>query len=60
MTIDLGLMLAGMLAVGFLCQWLAWRVKLPAIVFLLIAGLLLGPVSGVLNPDQLLGKLLFL
>ncbi|TAL72086.1 MAG: sodium:proton antiporter [Rhodanobacter sp.] len=59
MTIDLGLMLAGMLAVGFLCQWLAWRVKLPAIVFLLIAGLLLGPVSGVLNPDQLLGKLLF-
>ncbi len=59
MTIDLGLMLAGMLMVGFLAQWLAWRVKLPAIVFLLLAGLVLGPVSSVLDPDKLLGDLLF-
>ena len=48
MTIELGLMLAGMLMIGFLAQWLAWRVKLPAILFLLLAGILLGPVSGVL------------
>ena len=59
MTIELGLMLAGMLTIGFLAQWLAWRVKLPAIVFLLLAGIVLGPVSGVLNPDKLLGDLLF-
>ncbi|HET8765125.1 MAG TPA: sodium:proton antiporter, partial [Rhodanobacter sp.] len=59
MAIGPGLMLAGMLAVGFACQWLAWRVKLPAIVFLLLAGLLLGPVTGVLDPDRLLGTLLF-
>ena len=59
MTIELGLMLAGMLMIGFLAQWLAWRVKLPAILFLLLAGILLGPVSGVLVPDRLLGALLF-
>lgn len=59
MTIELGLMLAGLLTIGFLAQWLAWRVKLPAIVFLLLAGIALGPVCGVLNPDKLLGDLLF-
>ncbi len=59
MIVELGLMLAGMLMIGFLAQWLAWRVKLPAILFLLLAGIVLGPVSGVLNPDKLLGDLLF-
>ena len=59
MTIELGLMLTGMLGIGFLAQWLAWRVKLPAILFLLLAGILLGPVSHVLQPDQMLGDLLF-
>jgi len=59
MTIELSLMLTGMLVIGFLAQWLAWRVKLPAIVFLLLAGIVLGPVSGVLDPDKLLGELLF-
>ncbi|MEW9571841.1 cation:proton antiporter [Rhodanobacter sp. Si-c] len=59
MSIEPGVMLTGMLVIGYLCQWLAWRVKLPAIVFLLLAGLLLGPVSGLLHPDKLLGPLLF-
>jgi len=59
MTIELGLMLTGMLVVGFLSQWLAWWVRLPAILFLLLAGIVLGPVSGLLNPDKLLGNLLF-
>ena len=59
MTIELGLMLASMLMIGFLAQWLAWRVKLPAILFLLLAGILLGPVTGLVDPDKLLGSLLF-
>jgi NhaP-type Na+/H+ or K+/H+ antiporter len=59
MSIELGLMLTGMLAIGFFAQWLAWRVKLPAILFLLLAGILLGPVFHVLDPDKLLGPLLF-
>ena len=59
MTIELSLMLAGMLMIGFLAQWLAWRVRLPAILFLLLAGIVMGPVTGVLDPDKLLGDLLF-
>ena len=27
-----------LLVLGFLCQWLAWRVRLPAILFLLLVG----------------------
>ncbi|MFV0278193.1 MAG: cation:proton antiporter, partial [Parahaliea sp.] len=52
------LTLALVLLVATLCQWLAWRVRLPAILFLLLSGLVLGPVSGWLNPDELLGDLL--
>ena len=50
--------ICGILAVGFACQWIAWRVKLPAILFLLAAGILAGPVLGWLDPDALLGDLL--
>ncbi|PHS24660.1 MAG: sodium:proton antiporter [Methylophaga sp.] len=45
--------------VATLCQWFAWWVKLPAIVFLLLAGLVLGPLTGWLDPDALFGDLLF-
>ena len=59
MTLQPGLMLACMLGIGFFAQWLAWRVKLPAILFLLLAGIVLGPVTGVFRPDAMLGDLLF-
>ncbi|NNC99671.1 MAG: sodium:proton antiporter [Gammaproteobacteria bacterium] len=45
--------------VGFLCQWLAHQVKLPAILFLLLSGMLLGPAFSILDPDALFGDLLF-
>ena len=49
-----------MIAVVALCsQWLAWYTKIPAILFLLIAGIFLGPGFGVLNPDAIFGELLF-
>jgi NhaP-type Na+/H+ or K+/H+ antiporter len=41
------------------CQWFAWWVKLPAIVFLLLSGIILGPLLGWLNPEALFGDLLF-
>ncbi len=44
---------------GILCQWLAWRIDLPAILPLLVLGILVGPLTGVLNPDALFGDLLF-
>src|SRR5690606_31931814 len=59
MTLEPGLLLAAILALGFLAQWFAWRVRLPAILFLLLIGLVLGPVLGVLQPDDLVGDLLF-
>jgi NhaP-type Na+/H+ or K+/H+ antiporter len=37
----------------------AWRIKLPAIIFLLFAGIAAGPLTGILNTDALLGALLF-
>ena len=40
-------------------QWLAWRLRLPAILFLLLCGLLAGPLLGWLNPSELFGPLLF-
>lgn len=51
-------LIAAILVVGIAAQWLAWRAKLPAIVFLLLAGVLAGPVTGLLQPDQLFGRLL--
>ncbi|HIJ90448.1 MAG TPA: sodium:proton antiporter [Deltaproteobacteria bacterium] len=51
--------LAAVVFVGILCQWFAWRVKLPAILFLLFAGIIAGPLTGWLNSDALFGDLLF-
>ena len=52
---DIALKLAMIGGFGILAQWLAWRFKLPAIVLLLIAGALLGPVFGIIDPAQDLG-----
>lgn len=37
--------LAGILVLGVFAQWLAWRIKQPAILPLIIIGLLVGPIS---------------
>ncbi|MDF1522334.1 MAG: sodium:proton antiporter [Trueperaceae bacterium] len=37
------------LSVGLASQWLAWRLRLPAIVVLIAAGIVLGPVTGVID-----------
>src|SRR6056297_1491028 len=37
------------LSAGLASQWLAWRLQLPAIVILITSGLLLGPVSGIIE-----------
>lgn len=38
---------------------MAWRVRVPPILFLLLAGLIIGPFTGSLQVDQILGNLLF-
>jgi NhaP-type Na+/H+ or K+/H+ antiporter len=37
--------LAGIIILGMLAQWVAWRVKIPAILPLILTGLLVGPVA---------------
>ena len=58
-TIDLALLIALLLTLGVFCQWFAWRMRLPAILPLLLAGIALGPGFQLLDPDQFLGELLF-
>lgn len=52
-------MLAAIGVLSLLCQWLGWKLRLPAILPLLLCGLLLGPGLGILDPDEIFGDLLF-
>ena len=52
----LGFALVGLLGVG--SQWLAWRLRMPAIVLMLAAGLLVGPGIGLLDPGRDFGALM--
>ncbi|WP_153461707.1 MULTISPECIES: sodium:proton antiporter [Sediminibacillus] len=45
------------LGIGIFSQWLAWRIQWPSIVIMSIAGLLLGPIFGLFNPQEALGNL---
>lgn len=51
--------LAFIVTLGTAAQWLAWRLKVPSILLLLVSGFIAGPLTGLLNPDALLGDLLF-
>ncbi len=59
MSEELLLGLASIVVFGVGAQWLAWRLRLPSILILLLFGFLAGPVAGLINPDELLGPLLF-
>lgn len=56
---ELILVVAGVLAGGVVAQWMGWRLRVPAIVFLLAGGLIAGPLTGALDPDETFGQLLF-
>lgn len=43
--------LAGIIILGICAQWLAWRIKVPAILPLIIIGLLAGPLSTLVRAD---------
>ncbi len=55
-TLVLQISLIGILGIG--AQWLAWKIRIPAIVLLLVAGLVGGPLTGLIEPDLLFGDLL--
>lgn len=52
------LQLAGILILGICAQWVSWRVRLPSILLLLAAGIIAGPVTGLLLPAKLFDDLL--
>ena len=39
-------------------QWAGWKLNLPAIVFLLLSGFVLGPLFGIIEPKMLMGATL--
>ncbi|MBR4876599.1 MAG: sodium:proton antiporter [Rhodocyclaceae bacterium] len=55
---DLTLMLAAIALLSLVCQWAAWRMQQPAILLLLLAGIVVGPMLGWVHPDALMGELL--
>ncbi|NLE96177.1 MAG: sodium:proton antiporter [Dehalococcoidia bacterium] len=51
MHLEIGTALAIILALGLGSEWVAWRLQLPSVLVLLVAGFLAGPVFGILQPD---------
>ncbi|WP_435950072.1 cation:proton antiporter domain-containing protein [Psychrobacter sp. DM8] len=56
---DTALLLSGVVGLGIAAQWLAWYLKQPSILFLLLIGIIVGPVLGYFDPDLVLGELMF-
>lgn len=50
------LALVGLIGIG--AQWIAWRTGLPAIALMLVAGIVAGPITGVIRPEEDFGHLL--
>jgi NhaP-type Na+/H+ or K+/H+ antiporter len=55
--LTLPLVLVGLFSIA--CQLLAFKIKIPAILPLLLVGIVVGPVTGLINADNLFGELLF-
>lgn len=55
---DIPMIVAGILVGGVAAQWLGWRIAIPPIVFLLAGGIIVGPVTGALDPDAVFGNVL--
>ncbi|MCW9711105.1 sodium:proton antiporter [Avibacterium sp. 21-586] len=56
---DIAFILSAIVGLGIVAQWLAWYLKQPSILFLLLIGIIVGPVLNLFNPDVILGDLLF-
>lgn len=58
MSQDLTLVLVLVAALGIGAQWIAWRLRVPAIVLFSIAGLIAGPMMGWVSPSTDFGPML--
>jgi len=59
MHLNAELSLVSIIVLGIAAQWVAWRLRLPSILMLLLVGLIVGPLTGLLKPDDMFGELLF-
>ncbi len=58
MAEDAVIALSLIVVAGIGAQLVSWWLRLPSILLLLVAGVLVGPVSGLVEPDELLGEAL--
>ena len=59
LNLPLMLVIVIFLALGIFSQWFASRIKWPSIVVMAIVGLLVGPIFGLINPQESLGESVF-
>ncbi len=45
--------------IGILAQWIAWMLRIPAIVLFLVCGFIMGPILGLIHPNELFGDILY-
>ena len=50
--------IASILMVGIAMQWIGWRLKIPALILLIIAGFIMGPITGWIKPEEDFGDML--
>jgi NhaP-type Na+/H+ or K+/H+ antiporter len=50
--------MASIIIVGIALQWIGWRLKIPALILLIIAGFVMGPITGWINPKEDFGEIL--
>tara|TARA_B100001093_G_scaffold519462_1_gene608599 strand:+ start:4280 stop:6079 length:1800 start_codon:yes stop_codon:yes gene_type:complete len=58
MAISFLWILTGLGIITLMSQWAAWWIKIPPILFLLLIGILIGPIFGWLSPTEVFGELL--
>jgi len=48
--------IAAVVGLGVLSQWVAWRMRMPAIVIMSLVGLIVGPFLNLINPKESFGE----
>lgn len=54
----LTLILISIVTLGVLAQWIAWLLRMPAIVLFLVLGVIVGPLMGWMRPTEEIGPIL--
>ncbi len=51
--------IAVIMMLGISAQWIAWIIRIPSILVLLVFGIIVGPLTGIIDPDAIFGDTLF-